>query len=54
MLDSVDVDDAVGPDSSAVPAFKLPSERMPDSVRAVNCSPVYHLISSIICTSIST
>jgi hypothetical protein len=27
------VDDAIRPDSSAVPAFELPSERMPDSVR---------------------
>lgn len=27
------VDDAIRPDSSAVPAFELPSERMADSVR---------------------
>jgi hypothetical protein len=27
------VDDAVGPDSGAIPAFELPSEGTPDSVR---------------------
>ncbi len=30
------VDDAIGPDSRAVPAFELPFERMPDSVRVGN------------------
>ena len=46
MVDSVDVDDAlvvvdpvddaIRPDPRAVPAFELPSERMPDSVRVGN------------------
>lgn len=46
MVDSVDVDDvlivvdpvddAICPDAGAVPAFELPSERMPDSVRVRN------------------
>lgn len=46
MVDSVDVDDAlvladpvddaIRPDSGAVPAFELPAERMPDSVRVGN------------------
>ena len=46
MVDSVDVDDAlflvdpvddaIRPDSRAVPAFELPAERVPDSVRVSN------------------
>jgi hypothetical protein len=36
-LDFVDpVDDAIRPDSRAVPAFDLPAERMPDSVGVGN------------------
>ena len=46
MVDSVDVDDAlvlvdpgddaIRPDSRAVPAFELPAEGVPDSVRVSN------------------
>jgi hypothetical protein len=46
MVDSLDVedalvlvdpvDDAIRPDSRAMPAFELPSETMPDSVRVGN------------------
>jgi len=46
MVDSVDVDDAlvlvdpvddaICPDSRAVPVFELPAERVPDSVRVGN------------------